>query len=118
MSSKQPFVGEGFDVFYLALSFLDGEGFDVFYSTLSFIDGEGFDVFSLVLSLLYGEVSYEFSSSLSFLKWYVKIASIRRLFTYHIIYLDDQTFLAWNRKIIGYDWLYPPCQYQLHLCPA
>ena len=52
---KKPFIGEGFDVFSLALSFLDGEGLDAFSSTLSFIDGEGFDIFSSTLSFIDGE---------------------------------------------------------------
>ena len=86
--------GEGFDVFSLALYFFDEGGYDLFSSTLYFLDGEGFDVFSLALSFLDGEGSDEFSSSLSFLKQYVKIASIRRIFPSHIIDLDDQTFLA------------------------
>ena len=81
-------------MFYLALSLLDGEGFYVFYSTLSFLDGEGFDVFSLALSFLDGEGSDKFSLALCFLKWYFKIASIRRLFSSHIIDSDYQTFLA------------------------
>ena len=54
---KTTFFGEVFDVFSLALSFLDGEGFDVFSSTISFLDVEGFDVFSLALSFLDGEGS-------------------------------------------------------------
>ena len=88
-------------MFSLALYFLDGEGFDDFSSTISFLDGEDFGVFSFALSFLDGEGSDEFSLALSFLKWYVNIVSIRRLFPCNIIDLDDQTFLAWNRKIIG-----------------
>ena len=49
---KTTFLGEGFGLFSLALSFLDGEGFDVFSSTLYFLDGEGFDLFSLALFFL------------------------------------------------------------------
>ena len=52
---KKPFLGEGFDVFSLALSFLDGEGFYEFSSSLSFLDGEGFDVFSLAPYFFDGE---------------------------------------------------------------
>ena len=65
---KTTFFLEGFDVFSLALYFLDGEGFDVFSSTLSFLDGEGFDVFSLALYFLDGEGFDEFSLAVSFLK--------------------------------------------------
>ena len=49
---KKPFIGEGFDVFSLALSFVDGEGFDVVSLALSFLDGGGFDAISLALSFL------------------------------------------------------------------